>query len=125
MREAPTLPNIAAEMDMDSALRLRLAFEQNISLNDMAIEEHLESSELVKKLTADYMEHPLFAVFRIVGISEIPYVERLPYTQRLIEYINKSIATNEGFAPLGGVKELVSCYNAVLYRYWQNCFGAY
>jgi hypothetical protein len=76
---------------MDSALRLRLAFEQNILLEDMAIKEHLESSALVKKLTADHMEHPLFAVFRIIGISEIPYMERLQYTQRLIEYIVRRV----------------------------------
>ncbi|MDR1617104.1 MAG: hypothetical protein LBR98_08865 [Syntrophomonadaceae bacterium] len=99
---------------MDSALSLRIVFERGIALDDTAIEEHLNSSALVKKLTADYIEHPLFAVFRIMGISEIPHMERLPYTRRLLEYINSNIATKEGFAPLGGVNEIVPCYNAML-----------
>jgi hypothetical protein len=49
-----------------------------------------------------------------MGLCEIPYAEKLPYTQRLIDYINQTIATDEGFSCLGGVKELVPCYNAML-----------
>lgn len=56
----------------------------------------------------------MFAVFRIMGLSEIPYVERLPYTQKLLSYINQNIATSEGFSCLGGIKELVPCYNAMV-----------
>jgi hypothetical protein len=37
----------------------------------------------------------------------------LPYTQKLIRYINQHIATDDGFSCLGGVKELVPCYNAM------------
>jgi hypothetical protein len=65
-------------------------------------------------LTADYFEQPLFAVFRLMGLCEIPYATKLPYTQKLIDYINQTIATDEGFSCLGGVRELVPCYNAML-----------
>lgn len=99
---------------MDTALTLRISFENKQLLSDYEIISLLNQSELVGKLIADYMEHPLFAVFRIIGMSEIPYVERLPYTQKLLSYINQNIATQEGFYCLGGVKELVPCYNAMI-----------
>jgi hypothetical protein len=78
------------------------------------IESLLAQSALVQKFTSDFIEEPLFAVFRIMGLCEIPYAEKLPYTQMLIDYINQTIATDEGFSCLGGVKELVPCYNAML-----------
>ena len=53
---------------MDSALALRLSVEQNRTLENASIVALLDSSSLVKKLTSDYLEHPLFAVFRILGI---------------------------------------------------------
>lgn len=99
---------------MDAALTLRIAYEKNMPLADNEIHSMLGESKLVDKLTADFVKHPLFAVFRIMGLSEIPYVERLPYTNHLIEYINQEIATPEGFSCLGGVEEIVPCYNAML-----------
>lgn len=99
---------------MDTALILRMSVEDQQILSDHDVDKLLCQSQIVNKLTADYMEHPLFAVFRIVGLSEIPYVERLPYTQKLLSYINQHIATDEGFSCLGGLKELVPCYNAMV-----------
>lgn len=99
---------------MDTALMLRMSVENQQILSDHDVDKLLCQSQIVNKLTADYMEHPLFAVFRIVGLSEIPYVERLPYTQKLLSYINQHIATDEGFSCLGGMKELVPCYNAMV-----------
>ncbi len=99
---------------MDSALVLRIASEKNEYLKTDEILNLLSQSRLVGKLTADFVEHPLFAVFRIMGLSEIPYIERMPYTQKVIDYMNRSIATTEGFSCLGGVEEIVPCYNAML-----------
>lgn len=99
---------------MDSALVLRIASEKNEYLKTDEILNLLSQSRLVGKLTADFVEHPLFAVFRIMGLSEIPYIERMPYMQKMIAYINRSIATAEGFSCLGGVEEIVPCYNAML-----------
>ncbi len=99
---------------MDTALTLRIALEQNQHLDDGEIAHLLSQSQLVDKLTGDFMAQPLFAVFRIMGLSEIPYIERLPYTQKIIDYINRNIATTEGFSCLGGMEEIVPCYNAML-----------
>ncbi len=99
---------------MDSALVLRIASEKNEYLKTDEILNLLSQSRLVGKLTADFVEHPLFAVFRIMGLSEIPYIERMPYMQKMIAYINRGIATAEGFSCLGGVEEIVPCYNAML-----------
>lgn len=101
-------------MVTDSALMLRLAFEKKEMLSDDEITNLLHESTLIKKLTADFTVKPLSAVFRIMGLSEIPYVERLPYVRNLINYINREIATTEGFSCLGGVSEIVPCYNAML-----------
>ncbi len=88
--------------------------KKNEYLSNNEISHLLSQSELVGKLTGDFAEHPLFAVYRVMGLCEIPYVERLPYTQKVIDYINQSIATTEGFSCLGGVEEIVPCYNAML-----------
>ncbi|MDR3050880.1 MAG: hypothetical protein LBU67_04080 [Oscillospiraceae bacterium] len=99
---------------MDTALKLRMSIDSRQPLSDHNIDNLLAQSALVQKLTADFMEQPLFAVFRIMGLCEIPYAQKLPYTQKLIDYINQTIATDEGFACLGATKELVPCYNAML-----------
>lgn len=99
---------------MDSALILRKKVEKNEILSEKSICELLTSSQLIDKLIREWIEHPLFVVFRIVGLSEIPYSETLPYTQNLLSYINRKIATEDGFSCLGGKEEIVPCYNAML-----------
>jgi hypothetical protein len=99
---------------MDTALELRIAHENHLFINRDEISHQLGRSKLVAKLTADFVEHPLFAVFRIMGLSEVPCAETLPYTKHLIDYINQYIATPEGFSCLGGMEEIVPCYNAML-----------
>ena len=99
---------------MDTALMLRIASEKNQYLENTEISSLLSESVLVEKLTTDFVDHPLFAVFRIMGLSEIPHIERLPYTQKMIDYINRNIATKQGFSCLGGFEEIVPCYNAML-----------
>lgn len=99
---------------MDTALILRIASEKNEYLEDNEISSLLSQSALVEKLTADFMDNPLFAVFRVMGLSEIPHIETLLYTQKMIDYINRNIATQQGFSCLGGVEEIVPCYNAML-----------
>lgn len=99
---------------MDTALTLRIASEKSDCLENDQISSLLSQSALVGKLTADFMDHPLFAVFRVLGLSEIPHIERLPYTQKMVDYINRNIATAQGFSCLGGIEEIVPCYNAML-----------
>ncbi|WRS28369.1 hypothetical protein U6B65_04340 [Oscillospiraceae bacterium MB08-C2-2] len=99
---------------MDTALTLRVACEEGKCLENDQISSLLSQSALVRKLTTDFVDHPLFAVFRIMGLSEIPYMERLPYTQKMVDYINRNIATAQGFSCLGRMEEIVPCYNAML-----------
>lgn len=101
---------------MDTALTLRIAFEKNSNIDENFAIDLLTKSKLVSKLTKDFDDNPLFVVFRLLGLSEIPFVEKLPYTQKLINYINKNIATTEGFSCLGGIEELVPCYNALIFE---------
>lgn len=98
---------------MDTALQLRLDFEKKKTLTKDEIKVKLQNSQLVQKLVRDYIEDPLFATFRIVGLSEIPFVEELSYTKKCIQYVKTNLATEEGFSCLGGVKEIVPCYNAM------------
>lgn len=99
---------------MDTALILRIASEKNEYLENHDISSLLSQSALVEKLTTEFIDNPLFAVFRLMGLSEIPHIETLAYTQKMLDYINQNIATEEGFSCLGGVEEIVPCYNAML-----------
>lgn len=99
---------------MDTALELRLRFEQGEHLSKEDIWMLLNESKLVKKLVNHEIEDRLFAIFCCMGLSEIPYSKILSFTEKLLTYINKNLATEEGFSYLGGIKEIVPCYNAML-----------
>jgi hypothetical protein len=99
---------------MDAALVLRLAVEDKRSPDGDEVTNLLNQSKLVSKLTNDFVDNPLFIVFRLLGLSEIPFTKDLPYTKKLLSYVNENIATSQGFSCLGGVAELVPCYNALL-----------
>jgi hypothetical protein len=99
---------------MDTALVLRLAVEENRSPKGDDVITLLNQSKLVSKLTKDFVYNPLFAVFRLSGLSEIPYTQNLPYTKKLLTYVKENISTPQGFSCLGGVSEMVPCYNALL-----------
>lgn len=99
---------------MDTALVLRLAVEDKRSPDGDEVTNLLNQSKLVAKLTSDFVDHPLFVVFRLLGLSEIPFIQDLPYTKKLLSYVNENISTPQGFSCLGGVAELVPCYNALL-----------
>lgn len=43
----------------------------------------------------------MFNIFRILYLSEIPYVERLDYTQKILKYINENLAFINGFSYTG------------------------
>lgn len=99
---------------MDSALILRNALEQGCTYSKKEAQQLLSDSTLINTLTSDFQTDRLFAIFRILGLCEIPFAEHLPYTQTLLNYLNQSVATPEGFSYLGRVEEIVPCYNAML-----------
>lgn len=99
---------------MDSALRLRLLVEKGEPVSDEQIDHLLHQSKLVSRLTGETSSKFLVTIFKLVGLSEIPYTQRLRYTQQLISFINREIATSEGFSYTGEVAGIVPCYNAML-----------
>lgn len=99
---------------MDAALKLRIAVDNRETIEEQGIISTLESSELMESLTADFKEKPLFAVWRIIALSEIPFAGRLDYTKNVIRYIEKHMVTPDGFTLTGKGSDLLPCYNAML-----------
>lgn len=99
---------------MDTALILRTAFDRGDTLSDEEIQSLLSSSDLVRELTSTFERKPLFAIWRLIALSEIPYASSLKYTEQVIEYIESHLATPSGFSLTGKEVDLVPCYNAML-----------
>ena len=66
--------------------------------SEIEISELLKESKLVEKLTRDYEDSPFFNIFRLICLSEIPFIEQLPYTQKYIDFISNNLAADEGFS---------------------------
>lgn len=98
---------------MDTALELRILFENKTAVTNEQINTMLLKSKLIQKLTQPIDLQPLSAIFLLSGLSEIPHVEHLPFTQQVINYCKKHVATVEGFAYTGKVRDIVPCYNAI------------
>ncbi len=99
---------------MDSALELRIAYDgRNITRPEQA-EPYLAKSELVARLTGAFDQKPLYAVWRMIALSEIPYASTLAYTSQLFEYVNRHLASSDGFTLTGKGSDLLPCYNAML-----------
>lgn len=98
---------------MDLALILKMENDRRIISLDEA-EKLLASSELVAMLISEFKEKPLYAIWRIIALSEIPYAGSLEYTKRIIDYINVNLHTPYGFSLTGKADDIVPCYNAML-----------
>lgn len=99
---------------MDTALSLRMLFDKGEYISNSEIDTLLIQSRIVQKLTKDYEENAFFHIFRAMCLSEIPYAERLPYTQKLMAFISEYLSLPEGFTYTGNVNYIVPCYNAML-----------
>lgn len=102
------------EKECDSSLILRFKRDQRISLSDSEIQNLLGISKLVGRLTSNLQETPLFYVWRIIALSEIPFSERLKYTENLIDRIYQTMSTPFGFSLSGDKRMFLPCYNAML-----------
>ena len=100
--------------DIDSALWLRIKFDKGEAISEKKIADSLEHSKIVRKLTNDYENNGFFNLFRLICLSEIPYSERLPYTEKVISYISEHLSLPEGFSYTKSVNNIVPCYNALL-----------
>lgn len=99
---------------MDSALKLRIMHDENVDLTKDEINKLMQSSELLNHLTSEFIPKPLYAIWRIIALSEIPYTGQLPYTKKLVDYIESHLGTPYGFTLTGKGSDFVPCYNAML-----------
>lgn len=99
---------------MDSALKLRITYDDGKKLSEDEIHTLLSSSKLIQKLTGTSSDNPLFMIWRLLALSEIPYSERLPYTRDLITKIYQCLALDDGFSYTGEPDDIVPCYNGMI-----------
>jgi len=99
---------------MDKALELKISIHNGLPISRSEALQLLAQSELVKKLTRDWSDDPLFYVWRLIALSEIPFAQHLEYTSKLIEQVFEKLATPFGFSLSGDEKYFLPCYNAML-----------
>jgi len=99
---------------MDAALELQIGLDSNESLSPDDALNKLNQSDLVKRLTSNMVEKPLFYIWRLIALSEIPYAQYLDYTNNLIDRIYERLSTPFGFSLSGDEKSFLPCYNAML-----------
>lgn len=99
---------------MDAALRLKIDVDKGYEPSKEEALQCLSDSVLVGKLTSELIDKPLFYVWRIIALSEIPYAEYLPYTQSLINKLYTHLATQYGFSLSGDENMFLPCYNAMI-----------
>lgn len=99
---------------MDTALELKIGIDNGEQFSDKEILDKLQESELVAELTTDLPEKPIAIVWRLICISEIPFSNKLDYTQKLIDIVYEKLATPFGFSLSGDEKMFLPCYNAMI-----------
>lgn len=93
---------------------MRIATDHGELVKDPLL--HLEQSDIIQRYTQLKDLKPLGKIFALIGLSEIPYTEQLPFTQELITFVNQHLATSDGFSYTGKLEEIVPCYNALLFE---------
>ena len=58
---------------MDAALELRIAFDNGDIRDIDGAKPFLEKSDLVRRLAEAFVPKPLYAIWRIIALSEIPF----------------------------------------------------
>lgn len=91
-----------------------MKFDRQEIISENDIDYLLSESKVVQKLTKDYEDNHFFNLFRLISLSEIPYIERLPYTKKVLSYVSNNLATSDGFSYTGKPDYIVPCYNAML-----------
>jgi len=99
---------------VDTALELKIGIDNGEQFSDKEILDKLQESELVAELTTDLPEKPIAIVWRLICISEIPFSNKLDYTQKLIDIVYEKLATPFGFSLSGDEKMFLPCYNAMI-----------
>ncbi len=102
---------------MDSALELRMLHDSGQHVAASYALQCLQDSSLVRQLTSNEpLETSLSKVWRLVACSEIPFIERLPYTQRLMAHVVDTMWTGSAFSLDGTDAAVLPCYHAMILR---------
>lgn len=99
---------------MDAALRLKIDVDKGYEPSNEEALQCLSDSVLVGKLTSELIDKPLYYVWKIIALSEIPYAEHLPYTKDLIDRLYAKLVTPYGFSLSGDENMFLPCYNAMI-----------
>ena len=99
---------------MDSALILKIELDSGLKISKEKALQYLDESLIVSQLTKTLVNKPLFYIWRLIALSEIPYAEHLDYTKTLINKIYNELATPFGFSLSRDEKLFLPCYNAMV-----------
>lgn len=99
---------------MDTALELRIKRDKGETISPSEIDRLLARSRLVRRLIAVEPDRGLPLVWRLLALSQIPFAERLIYTQTLADRALRELGTPSGFTLSGSATDLLVCYNAML-----------
>jgi len=99
---------------MDTALILKKELDTGTVVSDAEAISRLNNSELVSLLTDEIIDKPLFYIWRLIALSEIPKSSLLDYTSQIIDRIYDKLSTPFGFSLSGDEKMFLPCYNAMI-----------
>lgn len=102
------------DVAIDAALRLRELCDVGQPPPLLEAQRMLEASPLVQRLMEDFIPKPLFAVWRLLALAEIPFAGTLGYTAKVKRYVDARMRSGEGFTLTGQPGGLLPCYNAML-----------
>ena len=71
---------------------------------------------MLNSLIDVFLEKPMFAIWRIIILSEIPFLIKLEYIKRVVDYdyIEEFLGISSGFTLIGKGTDLLPCYNGML-----------
>jgi len=98
----------------DISLQLRALNDNGIILSREKALGELMQSKIINRLVCQIIEKPLFYIWRLIALSEIPYTIHLDYTKNLIDRIYNRLSTPYGFSLSGNEKMFLPCYNAMI-----------
>jgi hypothetical protein len=110
-------------MAQDSALTLKKAYEKSNRIRPKEAKEMLVQSELIGRLLADPKQRPDTFVglraheWRLLELSEIPFIYTLEKAQRWLELLIDKSYISEGFSLTGDKDGLLACHNAMITTY--------
>lgn len=99
---------------MDSALHLKQLFDSGETIDSEYAIELLNKSDVVKALLADYEFDALNLLTRLLGLAEIPYINKISKVAEWAHQLADMSFCGDGFSYSGKSNEILSCYNSMI-----------